>query len=202
MLPCFRRGEGTYSALFITAEDKELTTFLTARVEECYSLSYELPACFYCHSHNVVLRYRGRPPNGTPYFTCHSCGRGFSRRTGTPLEGFHKRETLKAFLPLLSQQISLARAAADLGVTKNIMARWVRIFRAWLLELDPSGQLHAKVRLGSRPSLAHISCPRCDTTGQLGFYGYVERGKDKILKRQLKCKSCRRISNHDFGGQE
>jgi hypothetical protein len=40
---------------------------------------------------------------------------------------------------LLSQQMTYRDAARLLDVSESMVARWVRVFRKWLLDLDPSG---------------------------------------------------------------
>ncbi|MGY5810174.1 DUF746 domain-containing protein [Rhizobium sp. LEGMi198b] len=197
MLPRTRHKNRRHPVELTPTEDPELTAFLMAEIEEAYSLSLDPPACFYCQSSNTVLRYKGISPTGTPYFSCKSCGQGFSRRTGTALVGFRKRESLTAFVPMLSQQMTMAEAADRLDVMQDMVARWVRVFRAWLLDLDPSGRLHAKIKLGIKPSVAHLACPHCGVFGQLDFAGYAPRDNGKKLVRQFQCNNCRKTSRLD-----
>lgn len=97
-------------------EDPLLTAYLQQHIAQALSKNPTPPDCFHCNSSNVTLRYRGRPPRGIPYFKCQHCGKGFNRRTGTALQSFLRAEKLDEFLPLLSQQRSIASASLKLGV--------------------------------------------------------------------------------------
>jgi len=172
-------------------EDKELTAYLTKLVDEIFSQDLHSPPCPYCAGHSATLRYKGRPPNGIPYFNCDACGRGFNRRTGTALQGFREKDKLPAFIRLLSQQRPAQDAASLLKVNHSMIMRWVRVFRGWLLELDPSGYWESKVRLGIKPPLPDLECPHCgNRTGfyRQGFIYSAETGKPSI--RQYRCHSC------------
>jgi len=184
-LPVLDRGQG-----FPWREDPALTAFLQGHIAEALSKNPDPPACHYCGGHQVTLRYRGRPPNGIPYFNCQQCGKGFNRRTGTALQSFLRCDKLDAFLPLLSQQRSIASTSDMLGVSRAMLARWVRVFRKWLLELDPSGEWEAKVRLGMRPELPKLQCPSCDNQQQFFRHGFVDGNRQG--KRLFRCKACGR----------
>lgn len=171
-------------------EDPALTAFLQRHIDEVLSKDPTPPPCHHCGSHQVVLRYRGRPPNGIPYFNCRHCGKGFNRRTGTALQSFLRCDKLEAFLPLLSQQRSIANASERLGVSHRMLSRWVRVFRQWLLRLDPSGEWEAKVKLGIRPELPALECPRCGNREHFFRLGFVD-GRHQG-KRMFQCKACRR----------
>lgn len=177
--------------------DPDLRSFFLSEIEEAWSNSIDPPACFHCHSLNTVLRYKGRPPGGTPYFTCNHCTKGFSRRTGTPFEGFRKRDKLEQFVHLLSQQISVAEASRQLSITQIMTGRWLRIFSEWLQQRDPSGRLSAKIRLGQKPPLSHMACPKCGQRSNLSFYGLVTLKDGHTVKRQVRCQACGKHSRLD-----
>ncbi|WP_432207593.1 DUF746 domain-containing protein [Burkholderia stagnalis] len=42
-------------------------------------------------------------------------------------------------------------AASELDVGHKVVRRWVRAWRQWLILLDPSGEMEARVRLGVPP---------------------------------------------------
>ncbi|WP_413227072.1 DUF746 domain-containing protein [Burkholderia sp. AU30280] len=42
-------------------------------------------------------------------------------------------------------------AAHELDVGHKVVRRWVRVWRQWLIRLDPSGEMEARVRLGVPP---------------------------------------------------
>lgn len=174
--------------------DPDLRSFFLSEIEEAWSHSIDPPACVHCHSLNTVLRYKGRPPGGTPYFTCNQCAKGFSRRTGTPFEGFRRRDKLEQFVHLLSQQISVAEASRQLGVTQIMTGRWLRIFSEWLQQRDPSGRLVAKIRLGQKPPLSQVACPKCGQRSHLSFYGLATLKDGLTVRRQVRCHACGRHS--------
>ncbi|WP_374439998.1 DUF746 domain-containing protein [Pseudomonas panipatensis] len=171
-------------------EDPELTAYLHRHIRAVFSRDTTPPPCYYCSSQQVALRYRGLPPNGIPYFTCKRCGKGFNRRTGTALQSFLRSDKLDAFLPLLSQQRSIASAGEMLGVSASMLKRWVRVFRKWLLKLDPSGEWEARVKLGMVPDLPHLQCPNCGNREHFFRHGFVDGNHQG--KRMFRCKLCRR----------
>ncbi|WP_178119598.1 DUF746 domain-containing protein [Pseudomonas sp. SCB32] len=148
------------------------------------------PACFHCNSSKVILRYRGSPPRGIPYFNCQRCGKGFNRRTGTALQSFLRAEKLNEFLPLLSQQRSIASASLILDVSPAMVQRWVKVFRVWLLKLDSTGHWEAQVKLGMQPELPPLTCPKCGNETFFFRHGFVDGNQDG--KRMFRCKLCNR----------
>ncbi|MFC2254909.1 DUF746 domain-containing protein [Labrys portucalensis] len=199
MLPSFvRKGKGPSVDLMVTNEDKELSAFLTVAIEEAFSLNPEPPACPHCRSGRTILCHKGTVSNGIPCFTCRDCKRSYSRRTGTPLQGFRERHKLLDVVAMLSQQMPVIEAARRLEVSRHMLSRWVPAFRQWLLKLDPSGHMEAKVKLGLRPSIRQLPCPHCGRRGHLRPWGYSPRqsGQDDwIQRRQFTCDACGRSSS-------
>lgn len=119
-----------------------------------------------------------------PAFHCLCCKRRFNRRTGTPLLHLRYPDKMPPFVRLLSQQLTIREAARRLDVSIELIAAWTTKFRRWLLQLDPSGQWEAKVRLGLKPRPV-IRCPRCGDDAPKYFKGYNRSGL-----RQLLCRAC------------
>ncbi|MET5020362.1 DUF746 domain-containing protein, partial [Burkholderia pseudomallei] len=53
---------------------------------------------------------------------------------------------------LLSQPTSRLEAGKQLGSVPDALGQRVKVWRAWLLQHDPSGQWERRVRLGGRPT--------------------------------------------------
>ncbi len=166
-------------------EDLGLTDFLTRSwLDLVNQQPTPLPRCPHCDG----LRIRpDRTKGGSlPSFFCHGCKRSFNRLTGTPFSHLVNRAKGAAMIPLLSRQMSLDQAGKRLGRTKKAVLSWLLAFRRWLLELDPSGQLEARVRLGVRVA-PHASCLRC------GFEGaFLSGGFDPQRRRRIRCPRCGR----------
>ncbi|BEH70577.1 hypothetical protein AQ765_07470 [Burkholderia pseudomallei] len=79
------------------------------------------------------------------------CRRYFSRTAGTPLGEKHLKK-LDLFVSLLSQPTSCLEAGKQMGSLPDDIGQRVKVWRAWLLQLDPSGQWERRVRLGGRPT--------------------------------------------------
>ncbi|MDN7755357.1 DUF746 domain-containing protein [Burkholderia gladioli] len=84
-------------------------------------------------------------------FECQTCQRYFSRTAGTPLGEKHLKK-LDLFVSLLSQPLSYRHAGEQMGSLSSDIGERVRVWRAWLLQLDPSGSWERSVRLGGRPT--------------------------------------------------
>ncbi len=171
------------STLFDT-EDKELTAYLQRELEQVQSLSLHPCACPRCGSRQTALKNRPDAYSRRPTFKCKSCRRRFNRLTGTPLARLHYPELMPEFIRLLSQQVPYEEASRRLGLDYNAVQNWAKKFRLWLLQLDPSGQWEARVRLGIKPR-AHIRCPRCGDEGGKQF-----SGKNGAGERRLTCFAC------------
>ncbi|MBU9444414.1 DUF746 domain-containing protein [Burkholderia multivorans] len=134
-------------------EDKELTAFLTAQLDRILSASHEpRPSCPRCGGgHITSAGFRTRPIGRLPMFECRTCRRYFSRTADTPLGEKHLKK-LDLFVSLLSQPISCTDAGGRMGSLSNDISQRVVTWRAWLLQLDPSGKWERRVRLGGRPT--------------------------------------------------
>lgn len=195
-LPVFK---GRY-ALIPDTEDRELSAFLEKRIKQIFSKKLHPVVCPHCGHRSATLRYRGKPPSGIPYFNCNACGRGFNRRTGTALQGFREKDKLPVFIRLLSQQRPVEDAVRALDVSPAMIARWVRVFRQWLLEIDLSGYWESKVRLGIRPDIPDIECRRCGSTTGFWRYGfYYSAATGEQLSRQYRCQNCGSVNKIRIG---
>ncbi|WP_158229210.1 DUF746 domain-containing protein [Collimonas sp. PA-H2] len=176
----FRRFGGG----FPDSEDKTLTVYLEQALAEVYSKNLHPPACPHCFSRRTILAARPRANEPKPSFFCKTCDRRFNRLTGTPLARLRYAELMPAFFRLLSQQLPYEDAARRLNVYVPLIRNWAKKIRQWLLQLDPSGEWEAKVRLGIklRP---HLRCPRCDVPGEKRFFG-----RDAVHGRKLLCPAC------------
>ncbi|QQC65113.1 DUF746 domain-containing protein [Paraburkholderia ginsengisoli] len=90
-----------------------------------------------------------------PTYACDLCGHYFSRLSGTPFSHRPFRGQFDQVIALLSQSISCAQAAQQLGVMRHTVRKNVRLIRQWLLELDPSGHDEKLVQLGGHLTAAH-----------------------------------------------
>ena len=179
-VPQFHKQNG---AVLPDTEDTELTAFLGKALEEHYSKSEVAPPCPYCHSTNTGIAGRPHARQPLPLFLCRTCRfRHFNRVTGTPLTRLRGAK-LPAFIPLLSQQMSYAEATRRLGVDYAAVENWTKKFRAWLLQLDPSGKWEARVRLGIKVR-PHIQCPYCSLEGEKYFSHFF------VGQRAIKCPGC------------
>ncbi|QVN19874.1 DUF746 domain-containing protein [Burkholderia pyrrocinia] len=144
-----------------------------------------MPRCPYCDG----LRIRGERPQGKsrlPNYFCHACKRSFNRLTGTPFARLHNYAKGEAMIPLLSRQMSMLQAGERLGRTQKAILSWLLAFRRYLLELDPSGQWEARVRLGVRVA-PRARCARCGFEG-----GFLSGGFDPQRRRRIRCPQCGR----------
>ncbi|WP_081085603.1 DUF746 domain-containing protein [Burkholderia cepacia] len=134
-------------------EDKELTAFLTAQLDRILSASHEpRPRCPRCGGgHIISAGFRMRPIGRLPMFECQTCRRYFSRTADTPLGEKHLKK-LDLFVSLLSQPISCVDAGEQMGSLSTDISQRVVAWRAWLLQLDPSGKWVRRVRPGGRPT--------------------------------------------------
>jgi len=132
-------------------EDKALTAFLTGLIAACLAPSHEpRPRCPRCDGgHITSAGFRTRPIGRLPMFECQTCRRYFSRTAGTPLGEKHLKK-LDLFVSLLSQPISCLEAGKRMGSLPDDIGERVKVWRAWLLQLDPTGQWERRVRLGGR----------------------------------------------------
>ncbi len=166
-------------------EDTALTDFVTrAWLELVNPHTSPVPRCPHCDS----LRIRAeRAKNGQlPKFFCHDCRRSFNRLTGTPFVTLQNRAKGAAMIPLLSRQMSLQQVGERLGRTQKAVLLWLLAYRRWLLDLDPSGQWEARVRLGVRVA-PRATCVQCGFEG-----GFKSGGFDPQGRRRVRCPQCGR----------
>ncbi len=130
-----------------------------------------------------------------PQFGCHGCGRTFTRIVGTPMARLTRKDALPGFVRLLSQQRPVADAVRHLGLDERIVSNWVKKFRTWLLQLDPSGAYERMVKLGVKRPAPVLYCPHCCEEREMAYFGYVT-GHTHLpyaqRTRQFRCQTCRR----------
>nr|WP_254615446.1 DUF746 domain-containing protein [Cupriavidus basilensis] len=80
-----------------------------------------------------------------------------------------------------------------LGLSEKAVTAWIRKFRVWLLQLDPSGTYQRMVRLGIKPPSPRIYCPHCAADREARYHGYVSSTTHLPYEqrtRQFRCKTC------------
>ncbi|CAE6862693.1 hypothetical protein R75465_07752 [Paraburkholderia aspalathi] len=147
-----RSGPCTPTNAQPASDSTTLTLFLRQHVQRLMSSDADpLPPCPRCHSVHVNKKGYARLHTGPlPYYQCADCGGFFNRLSDTPLTGRPLRRQVDALIELLPQPLSCPDAARRLGVTAPALREAVRLFRRWLLELDPSGRHERCVQLGGR----------------------------------------------------
>ncbi|WP_196754994.1 DUF746 domain-containing protein [Burkholderia cepacia] len=167
-------------------EDRELTDYLNRHIEAAYSENPEpVPVCPWCGtgSHTRFMSF----VTARPIYGCSTCGKTFSRLTGTPLSGVRYREQLASFIRLLPQPVNCSQAAAELNVSAQLIRKfWLPKFRRWLLDLDPSGQWERRVLLGSAPQAPSLDCPGCGYHGTMQHYGYASETKSLPIEQRIR----------------
>ena len=68
--------------------------------------------------------YRFGKDHGTQRFKCKDCGRTFTEYTGTWQQKLHKKELVKAYMRLMSEQKSLDKISAALHINKKTAFDW------------------------------------------------------------------------------
>lgn len=133
-------------------EDLELSAFLLKRIDAVLSASTTPDLCPWCGS--AQTEYRSTKRLGSlPGFLCRSCEAHFTRASNTPLTDENIRADAWRLVPMLAWQESAEAAAHELGVSVSLLAAWLRTWRRWLLLLDPSGAMEARMSLGLRPQI-------------------------------------------------
>ncbi|MDN8070557.1 DUF746 domain-containing protein [Burkholderia vietnamiensis] len=167
-------------------EDGDLTDYL---MRAWYGLIQPsptpVPRCPHCDG----LHIRAERPSGKsklPTYFCHTCKKSFNRLTGTPFARLQNLPKGTEMIPLLSRQMSLLQAGERLGRTQKAILSWLLAFRRYLLDLDPSGQWEARVRLGVRVA-PRARCARCSFEG-----GFSAGGFDAQRRRRIRCPKCGR----------
>lgn len=176
-------------------EDAVLSAFLLERIETVLSQSTESPQCPWCGSEHTEYHPQRRP-NGLPGFRCRACLSYFTRISNTPLNGPHMRKHSLQLARMLGWRETGKAAAIELGVDSAVVNRWVHGLRQWLLVLDPSGGMEARVRLGVGREQIARTCEKCGHTGPIRLLGPTNRPPTANGEHQykFKCGSCARHS--------
>ncbi|WP_414144562.1 DUF746 domain-containing protein [Burkholderia stagnalis] len=131
-------------------EDPVLSAFLLERIDKALSLDPTPVPCPWCGGERTSY-HPYRRPSGLPGFRCQSCLAYFTRVSNTPLLLPRAREHARRFISMLGWRESFDAAARELDVGHKVVRRWVRVWRQWLILLDPSGKMETRVRLGVPP---------------------------------------------------
>ncbi|WP_080436263.1 DUF746 domain-containing protein [Burkholderia ubonensis] len=176
-------------------EDAVLSEFLFKRIGAALSQSTEPPQCPWCSSEHTEYHPQRRP-NGLPGFRCRACLSYFTRISNTPLNGPHMRKHAVQLTRMLGWRETAKAAALELGVESSVAHRWVYGLRQWLLVLDPSGRIEARVRLGIGREPIVRTCEKCGHTGPIRLLGPTNRPTTANGEHQykFKCGSCARCS--------
>ncbi|WP_247538248.1 DUF746 domain-containing protein [Ralstonia pseudosolanacearum] len=128
-------------------EDVELSAFLGRHIDAIFSTSAMPDPCPWCGSPHAECQ--ATPKQGRlPGFRCRTCRAYFTRASNTPLVHAVGREHVWRLLPMLGWHASGDAAARAFGMSTSALHDWLRDWRRWLLLLDPSGAMEAKVWLG------------------------------------------------------
>ncbi len=146
----------------VAKDDAEaLVRFLTEHVLTLMSPHADpVPSCPRCGG--TQIHKKGYAPLQTgplPTYQCEGCGHYFSRLSGTPLSGHRIRRSAEELITLLPQAIGCPEAARRLGVMEQTIRNTVKMFRRWVLELDPSGHYERHIRLGGRFTAVRDQAP-------------------------------------------
>ena len=164
-----RRAEVRPTSLAVAetgaAEDLTLTRRLTSEYDDLYVKGGPAPRCAYCDSRNTY-EMAPHPSRRLPAFECRTCHRVFNRRTGTP---FSKTYMISArrFRPLiryLSLPLPYAQVADIFETDETHIRMWRDKFARWADQLEPDGNLSARVQLGTTPT-RDTPCLFCGRTG-------------------------------------
>ncbi|RQZ67412.1 DUF746 domain-containing protein [Burkholderia sp. Bp9004] len=131
-------------------EDTELSVFLLAQIDKALNSDPTPVPCPWCGGDRTSY-HPYRRPSGLPGFRCQSCLAYFTRVSNTPLLLPRAREHARQFATMLGWRERFDAAARELDVGHKVVRRWVRAWRQWLILLDPSGEMEARVRLGVPP---------------------------------------------------
>ncbi|WP_439889617.1 DUF746 domain-containing protein [Ralstonia sp. 25C] len=150
-------------------EGETLQAFLQRHLDRLMSPDSDpVPPCPQCHGTHIRKDgyARSQVAGGClPNFKCVGCGHVYSRLSGTPFSKRRQRKQIDAWIALLGEELGCAEAARRLGVRNPTVYATVRLFRRWLLELDPSGHYEQCVRLGGRMTAVHVASPAGDGEG-------------------------------------
>ncbi|WP_244136576.1 DUF746 domain-containing protein [Burkholderia sp. BCC0405] len=176
-------------------EDEVLSKFLLERIEAVLSQSTAAVSCPWCSSDHTEYHPQQRP-NGLPGFRCRACLSYFTRISNTPLNGPHMRKHALQLVRMLGWRETGKAAALELGVDSAVANRWVYSLRQWLLVLDPSGRMEARVRLGIGREPILRTCEKCGSAGPIQLLGPTHRPPTANGERQYKfrCGNCSRYS--------
>lgn len=175
-------------------EDPVLSAFLLKHIDAALSLDGTPPPCRWCGSNHTERHTQARP-NGLPCFRCRTCLAYFSRVSNTPLLTARARAFARRLVPMLGWRDTAKAASHVLGLPSFAVQKWLRPWRQWLLLLDPSGAMEARVRLGISAAGRILTCGKCGHTGTVLGLAPTGRPPTKDGARQLKFK-CRQCERH------
>ncbi|MBB5409203.1 transposase-like protein [Paraburkholderia sp. HC6.4b] len=145
-------------------EDLGLTARLTREFDELNSMSHRPPSCPDCGSR--MTHCVDHPKGGFPHFRCTGCKLKFSRRRGTPFVNtkMGSRDRMRTFIRYLSLPLPFMQVSDEIGTSHGMIQKWRDMFTAFADQLEPSGTLSARIRVGSTPGTT-TPCPFCGRSG-------------------------------------
>lgn len=176
-------------------ECHDLTAYLAPIAELLLSVNdHPLPQCPACGTKRIYSLRRNKQAQATslPVYCCAACKKQFRRTTGTPLSRIVRRNQILPFILLLSEKQTFTFASEQLGLDYRSVVSWTKQFRRWLVNLDPSGQMAAKVKLGTTTDLSRLSCPACLKTSCLIHLSF--HNTSTSAKNQLQCTACLQVT--------
>lgn len=126
-------------------EDATLSAFLLKHVDALLSDDSAPRRCPWCGSDRVASVHPR--PGGLPRLSCDACLAWFTKVSNTPLVTQPAREHARRFVTMLGWHESARVVARELGVPRQTVVRWIQVWRQWLLVLDPTGEMEARVKL-------------------------------------------------------
>jgi transposase-like protein len=151
-----------------TPEAQRLSQFLRQHMHALMSSEVEsFPRCRYCAGARIARNaFQMHSTGRLPHYSCSNCGGSFNRLTLTPLGKRTSRAGLDALIDLLPQPLSYSDAGRRLRSADNTVRAYVRLFRRWLLVLDPRGEYERLRQLGRRLSaIRKIPSPEFSEAG-------------------------------------
>lgn len=163
-------------------EDTKLTAVLTREFDELNSISHRPPPCPDCGSRKT--RFSERANGGFPRFSCAACKLKFTRRRRTPFVNTKSStlERMRECIRYLSLPLSVMQVSEIVGTSPGMIRKWRDMFAAFADQLQPSGSLSSRIRLGVAPG-ATTPCPFC---GRLGSAKHTD-------DRGWSCAGCGRL---------
>ncbi|MGU7817099.1 DUF746 domain-containing protein, partial [Burkholderia sp. AW49-1] len=145
-------------------EDTKLTARLIREFDKLNSTSRRPPPCSTCGSRKT--HFAGQSKGGIPNFSCGTCQKKFSRRSGTPFVNTKTDsiERMREFTRYLALPLSIMQVSEIVDTSPAMVQKWRDRFADFGDRLEPSGSLSSRIRLGVTPDET-TPCPFCGRVG-------------------------------------